>query len=202
MNQMASVKKIVAIIAVLLLLTVIVLGALALSDPVSDGGLGQDLIGQSPQPDMVASVSESYVNRMVQAELEKSKPDDVEDLSVSFIKNGSAEVLATMKVPLLITSVETRAIVNVNISVANGTLKFEPSNFQLGNLGIPSLAWKATIDPSIKRAEDAANLAAKSLMQEGFKITGVQVGDRYIVLTINALSPGEMKERCERANPS
>jgi hypothetical protein len=36
---MASVKKIVAIIAVLLLLAVVVLGSLALSDPLTDGGL-------------------------------------------------------------------------------------------------------------------------------------------------------------------
>lgn len=191
---MTSIKKIAAAIIVLLLATVIVLGALALSDPVTDSDNNRSFGGQSQQPDVIVSVSESYVNRLARSELEKSKPDDVENLSISFNKNGSAEVLAIIRVPLLITSVETQAAVDINISVANGTLKFEPSNVRFGNLGIPSLAWNATVEPSVKKAEDAANLAAESLMQEGFKITGVRVEDRYLTLVFNAIAPQLTKE--------
>jgi|EPASupsiteSAE347_1022098.scaffolds.fasta_scaffold36346_1 hydrogenase maturation factor HypE len=184
---MASIKKIAAGIIILLVLSVIALGALALSDPIAGSSFDPDLAVQSQQPDIIASISEGYVNRLVQSEMEKSKPEDVENLRVSFRKNGTAEVLATIKIPLLITSVETQSIVGLNISMVDGILRFQPSDVRVGNLGVPSMAWKATVEPSVKKVEEAANLAAMNLTQQGYRITDVRVGDHYLTLIINEL---------------
>jgi len=184
---MASIKKIAAGIIILLILSVIALGALALSDPIAGSSFDPDLAIQSPQPDIIASISEGYVNRLVQSEMEKNKPEDVENLRVSFRKNGTAEVLATIKIPLLITSVETQSIVDLNISMVDGILRFQPSDVRVGNLGVPSIAWKAAVEPSVKKVEEAANLAAMNLTQQGYRITDVRVGDHYLTLIINEL---------------
>jgi hypothetical protein len=50
---MASIKKIAAGIIILLILSVVALGALALSDPIAGSSFDPDLAIQSPQPDII-----------------------------------------------------------------------------------------------------------------------------------------------------
>jgi len=142
----------------------------------------------STEPDVIATVSESYVNRVLQSELEKRNPPGVKEVKVSFKENEPVEITAVIEIPLVIRNAEQEVIVEANVSAANDMLKVEPVYLKVGMLNLPKDSWIGPINTTMKTVEDSVNMAAQDVLQKGYKITDVVVGDQQITLSINAPS--------------
>jgi hypothetical protein len=140
----------------------------------------------STEPDVIATVSESYVNRVLQSELEKRNPPGVKQVSVAFKENEPVEITAVIEIPLVIRNAEQEVIVEANVSAANDTLKVEPVYLKVGMLNLPKDSWIGPINTMMKTVEDSVNMAAQDVLQKGYEITDVVVGDNQITLSINA----------------
>ena len=140
------------------------------------------------EPDVIATVSENYVNRVLQSELERRNPVGVKQVSVDFKENVPVEVTATIEIPLVVRSAEQQVIIEANLSVVNDTLKVEPVYLKVGMLNLPKDSWIGPINIMMKTVEESVNLAAQDVLKKGYQITNVVVGNNQITLWINAPS--------------
>lgn len=190
---MRSAVKYLAIGIITLLLLVLVVVFLALSEPYIQGISEEDIVNQSNQSDLIVSVHESFVNSVLQLELEERQPENIRNVTVYFNEGGPVEVLAELEVSVGLVTLEPQIKVDANLSAENNTLKVRPESIAVGRLDLPRSVWIGPLNSAISLVEDAANQSI-SEMQRGFKITGVYIGDRYLTLTINAPPPEELKQ--------
>ncbi len=67
-----------------------------------------------------------------------------------------------------------------------------PESLGIGMLNLPRSTWIGPLGSAMDAVEDALNEAALGVLQRGYKITGIHIGDRYITLAIIAPSPEEL----------
>jgi len=188
------IKKYLAIGFAVLLLIIIFIGFLALSQPYIQGLSKGDLFNQSNQTDLIVSVSESYINSILQSELEERKPEGVRNVTVFLNEGGPVEVLASLEVSVGIATLRPEVKVEANLTAENNTLRVTPELIALGKLNLPRSVWIGPLNTAMTAVEDAANQATESVLQKGFQITGVYIGDQYITMTVNAPPPEELRK--------
>lgn len=191
---MGPIKKYLAIGFAVLLLIIIFIGFLALSQPYIQGLSKGDLFNQSNQTDLIVSVSESYINSILQSELEERKPEGVRNVTVFLNEGGPVEVLASLEVSVGIATLRPEVKVEANLTAENNTLRVTPELIALGKLNLPRSVWIGPLNTAMTAVEDAANQATESVLQKGFQITGVYIGDQYITMTVNAPPPEELRK--------
>lgn len=194
MNSMGSLKKYLAIGIAVLLLIILFVGFLALSEPYVKGLSKGDLFNQSNQTDLIVSVSESFLNSILQSELEERKPEGVRNVTVFLNDGGPIEILAELEVNVGIATLRPDVKVEANLTAENNTLQVRPELIAIGRLNLPRSVWIGPLNTAMTAVEDAANQATASVLQKGFKITGVYIGDRYITITINAPPPEDLRK--------
>ncbi len=191
---MSSVKKYLAIGIAVLLLILLFVGFLALSEPYIKGSSKNALFNQSNQSDIIVSVSESFINSVLQAELELRQPKGVKNVTIFLNEGGPVEVLVELQVSLGITTVEPKVKVEANLSAENNTIKVEPESLDVGKLNMPRIIWIGPLNAALETVGNAVNEVVVTQLQKGFKITGVYVGEHYLTLTIEAPPPEELKQ--------
>jgi hypothetical protein len=177
-----------------LLLISLIVTILAFSEPNVKGLSDTLLLNQTPAPDLTVTVSEEFVNSILQIELKERQPQDVKNVSIYFNKNGPVEILTELQISLGLFNITPKIKVDANISAENNTLKVKPESISVGKLNIPDIVWMEPVDSVLKAAEDSANKALVSELQKGFMITGVYIGDGYLTLTIKAPPQQELKK--------
>ncbi len=197
---MSSAKKTLAVAVICILLIVLLVGFLALSEP-DDWRLSrQDLINQSAQPDLIVTISEGYLNEVVQSELKERETEGVKNATIFLGRDSPVEVAVVLQIPVGFTTLEPKIMVDANVSAENNTLKVTPESLSVGQLNLPRSTWIGPLGSAMDAVEDAANQAALSVLQKGYKITGVYVEDRYITLTIIAPPPEELSRMLNQEN--
>jgi hypothetical protein len=191
---MASLRKYLAISIAALLLIILLVGFLALSEPYVKGLSKGDLFNQSNQTDLIVSVSENYINSILLSELEERKPQGVRNVTVFLNEDGPVEVLAELEVSVGIATLRPEVKVEANLTAENNTLQVRPELIAIGKLNLPRSIWIGPLNTAMTAVEDAANQATASVLQKGFKITGVYIGDHYITMTVNAPPPEELRK--------
>jgi hypothetical protein len=194
MDFMASLRKYLAIGIAALLLIILLVGFLALSEPYVKGLSKGDLFNQSNQTDLIVSVSENFINSILQSELEERKPQGVRNVTVFLNEDGPVEVLAELEVSVGIATLRPEVKVEANLTAENNTLQVRPELIAIGKLNLPRSIWIGPLNTAMTAVEDAANQATASVLQKGFKITGVYIGDHYITMTVNAPPPEELRK--------
>ncbi|MDM7913321.1 MAG: hypothetical protein QUS09_09510 [Methanotrichaceae archaeon] len=199
---MSSVKKVLAVAVICLFSIVLLVSFLALSDP-DDWKLSQqDLLNQSPQPDLIVTISEDYLNSIVQSELKKREKEGVKNVTLFLNEDAPVEVAVVLQLSLGFATLEPKIRVKANLSAENNLLKVTPESLGIGQLNLPRSTWIGPLNSAMDAVEDAANQAAQEVLQKGFKITGVYTGDRYITLTISAPPPDELSRMLIPPGPS
>ncbi len=197
---MSSAKKMLAVAIICIFLIVLLAGFLALSEP-DDWRLSrQDLINQSAQPDLIVTISEDYLNSIVQSELKEREAEGVKNATIFLNKDSPVEVAVVLQIPVGFTTLEPKIMVDANVSAENNTLKVTPESLSVGQLNLLRSTWIGPLGSAMDAVEDAANQAALSVLQKGYKITGVYVEDRYITLTIVAPPPEELSRMLNQGN--
>jgi hypothetical protein len=199
MNSMGSLKKYLAIGIAVLLLIILFVGFMALSEPYVKGLSKGDLFNQSNQTDLIVSVSESFINSILQSELEERKPEGVSNVTVFLNEGGPVEILAELEVNAGIATLRPEIKVEANLTAENNTLRVRPELIAIGKLNLPRSVWIGPLNTAMTAVEDAANQATASVLQKGFKITGVYIGDHYITMTINAPPPEDLRRTLAEA---
>ena len=191
---MGSTKKYAVIGLFAILLILLVVGLLALSEP-SVKDLSRDaLLNQSNQTDLIVSVNERYINSILQSELKERQPKGIKNITVYLSEGGTVEVVTELEIFLGITKVYPQIKVEANLSAENNTLRVRPELISVGKLNLPQSIWIGPVNTAISAVEDAANQAAASVLQKGFQITGIHIGDHYLTLAINAPPPKDLKK--------
>ncbi len=197
---MSSVKKMLAVVVIGIFLIVLLVGFLALSEP-DDWRLSrQDIINQSAQPDLIVTISEDYLNEVVQSELKERKPEGVKNVTIFLNRNAPVEVAVVLQVSVGFTTLEPKIMVKANVTAENNTLKVIPESLSVGQLNLPRSTWIGPLRFAMDAVEDAANQAALSVLQKGYKITGVYIEDRYITMTIIAPPPEVLSRMLNQEN--
>ncbi len=191
---MGSIKKYLATGFAVLILIMLVIGFLALSEPYVKGQSTGDLLNASNQTDLIVSVSVDFINTILQSELEERRPEGVSNVTVFLNEGGPVEVLAELEIPVGIATLRPAVKVEANLTAENNTLRVRPESIAIGMLNLPRSVWIGPLNTAMTAVEDAANQATESVLQKGFMIKDVYIGDRYITLTINAPPPEELKK--------
>ncbi len=189
---MRTAKKILAATVICIFLVLLLVGFLALSEPYDWRLPRQDLINQSQQPDLIVTVSENYLNSIIKSELEMRDEEGVKNVTIFLDEGAPAVVAAVLQIPLGFTTLELKVSVEANVSAENNMLKVTPESLGIGMMNLPRSAWIGPLGSAMDVVEDALNRAALSVLQKGYRITGVHIGDRYITLAIIAPPPEEL----------
>lgn len=149
---------------------------------------GQDDSGIASQsaPDLVVTVSEDYLNRIIKADLEERSLPGVKDVSVQLIENEPIEVNAVLKIGSGILSVEQNVGIEANVSVENDTLKVDPKVLKVGFLTLPEESWVGPITSAMDEVEVSANNAYQDALAKGYKVTDVTIGNDSLTLHVMA----------------
>ena len=178
--------------AVLLILLLVVI--LALSEPNVKGLSDPLLLNQTPAPDLIVTVSEEFVNSILQIVLKERQLEGVNNASIYFNKNGPVEILVELQIPLGMVNIEPKIKLDANLIAENNTLKVKPESISVGKLNVPEMVWRGPVNSVLDAVEDSTNKAVVSEIQKGFMITGVYIGDHYLTLTIKAPPPEELSK--------
>ena len=191
---MGSTKKYLGIGLLALFIIVLFLAIMALSEPTVKGLSGDALLNQSNESDLIVSINERFINSILQSEIKERQPKGIDNITIFFNEGGPVEILIDLQVSLGIVNPKSQVKVEANLSVENNTLKVEPQDIDVGKLNLPRSLWIGPLNTAIASAEAAANKASQSVLEKGFQITGVYIGDRYLTLTINVPQPQDLKK--------
>jgi hypothetical protein len=150
--------------------------------------LGQDGTEASSQsaPDMIVTISEDYLNRVIKADLEARNLPGVKDVNVQLMENEPIEANAVISIGSGILAVEQKVSVEANVSVENDTLKVEPQVLKVGFLTLPEDSWISPIKSAMEEVEVSANEAYQDALAKGYKVTGVTIGNDSLTLSVMA----------------
>lgn len=146
------------------------------------------------------TISEDYLNSIIQSELEERGDEGVKNATIFLNSDAPVEVAVVLQVSLGFTTLEPKIMVDANVSAENNMLKVTPELLSVGQLNLPRSTWIGSLGSVMDAVEDAANQAALSVLQKGYKITGVYVEDRYITMTIIAPPPDELSRMLNQEN--
>jgi hypothetical protein len=140
----------------------------------------------SQPPDLVVTVSEDYLNRVIQVDLEQRGPPGVTNVNVQLMENEPIEVTAVIKVGVGPLAVEQKVGVEANISIENDTLKVEPTTLKVGFLNLPQETWVGPIKSAMEEVEISANEAYQDALTKGYEVTSVTTGNNTLTLSVMA----------------
>jgi hypothetical protein len=150
------------------------------------GGQNGNTSPSQPAPDLVVTVSEDYLNRVIQADLEERGPQGVKNVNVQLMENEPIEVTAVIKVGVGPLAVEQKVGVEANVSIQNDTLKVEPTTLKVGFLNLPEETWVGPIKSAMEEVEISANEAYQDALMKGYKVTSVAAGNNTLTLSVMA----------------
>jgi hypothetical protein len=139
-----------------------------------------------PAPDLIVTVSEDYLNRVIKADLEEKSPPGVKDVSVELMENEPIEVNAVIGIGTGLLAVEQKVSVEANVSIENDTLKVEPTTLKVGFLNLPEETWVGPIESAMEEVEVSANEAYQDALMKGYKVTSVTTGNNTLTLSVMA----------------
>lgn len=139
-----------------------------------------------PNPDLIVTISEDYLNRVIQADLKERNIPGVEDVNVQLMENEPIDVNAVIKVGIGPLAIEQNVGVEANLSIENDTLKVEPTTLKVGFLNLPEETWVGPIKSAMQEVEDSANEAYQNALMKGYKVTSVTTGNNTLTLSVIA----------------
>jgi hypothetical protein len=149
-----------------------------------------DVIGQSTDananPDLIVTISEDYLNRVIAADLAERAPQGVKDVSVTLTENEPIEVNAVLRIGGDILGVDQKVAVEANLSIENDTLKIDPNLLKVGFLTLPEETWVGPIKSAMNEVELSANQAYQDALARGYKVTNVITGNSTLTLWVMA----------------
>ncbi len=137
-------------------------------------------------PDLIVTISEDYLNRVIQADLAERNIPGVKDVNVQLMENEPIEVTAVIKVGVGPLAVEQKVGVEANVSIENDTLKVEPTTLKVGFLNLPQETWVGPIKSAMEEVEVSANEAYQDALMKGYKVTSVTTGNNTLTLSVMA----------------
>ncbi len=108
--------KLLAATVICIFLVLLLVGFLALSEPYDWRLPRQDLTNQSQRPDLIVTVSENYMNRLIQFELEKRDEESVKNVTIFLDEGVPVVVAAVFRIPLGFTTLQPKVRVDANVS--------------------------------------------------------------------------------------
>jgi hypothetical protein len=150
--------------------------------------LGQEGTALPPEstPDMIVTLSEDYLNRVITADLEELGPKGVKDINVQLKENEPIEVNAVLRIGSGLIGIDQNVAVEANVSIVNDTLKIKPEVLKVGFLNLPEETWVGPIKSALEEVEVAANDAYQNALAKGYKVTGVTTGNNTMTLSVMA----------------
>jgi hypothetical protein len=150
--------------------------------------LGQEGTELPPEstPDMIVTLSEDYLNRVITADLEELGPKGVKDINVQLKENEPIEVNAVLRIGSGLIGIDQNVAVEANVSIVNDTLKIKPEVLKVGFLNLPEETWVGPIKSALEEVEVAANDAYQNALAKGYKVTGVTTGNNTMTLSVMA----------------
>jgi hypothetical protein len=149
-----------------------------------------DVIGQpadtNANPDLIVTISEDYLNRVIAADLAERAPQGVKDVSVTLTENEPIEVNAVLRIGGDILGVDQKVAVEANLSIENDTLKINPNLLKVGFLTLPEETWVGPIKSAMNEVELSANQAHQDALARGYKVTNVITGNSTLTLLVMA----------------
>jgi hypothetical protein len=149
-----------------------------------------DVIGQSTDananPDLIVTISEDYLNRVIAADLAERAPQGVKDVSVTLTENEPIEVNAVLRIGGDILGVDQKVAVEANLSIENDMLKIDPNLLKVGFLTLPEETWVGPIKSAMNEVELSANQAYQDALARGYKVTNVITGNSTLTLWVMA----------------
>lgn len=149
-------------------------------------GQGQSTSPSEPNPDLIVTISEDYLNRVIQADLAERNIQAVKDVNVQLMENEPIEVSAVIRVGVGPLAVEQSVGVEANVSIDNDTLKVEPTFLKVGFLNLPQETWVGPIKSAMQEVEVSANEAYQDALMKGYKVTNVTTGNNTLTLSVMA----------------
>jgi hypothetical protein len=127
----------------------------------------------SANPDMIVTVSEDYLNRIIKARLEEKNPLGVKDVNVQLKENEPIEIYAALKIDSGLLAVDQNVFIEANVSIDNDTLKVDPKVIRVGSLNLPEDTWVGPIKFAMQEVEASANEVYQNALMKGYKVTNV-----------------------------
>ncbi len=149
-------------------------------------GESQSTDPSEPNPDLIVTISEEYLNRVIQADLAERNIQAVKDVNVQLMENEPIEVSAVIRVGVGPLAVEQSVGVEANVSIDNDTLKVEPTFLKVGFLNLPQETWVGPIKSAMQEVEVSANEAYQDALMKGYKVTNVTTGNNTLTLSVMA----------------
>lgn len=149
-------------------------------------GQSQSVNPSETNPDLIVTISEDYLNRVIQADLAERNIQSVKDVNVQLMENEPIEVGAVIRVGVGPLAVEQNVGVEANVSIDNDTLKVEPTFLKVGFLNLPQETWVGPIKSAMQEVEVSANEAYQNALMKGYKVTNVTTGNNTLTLSVMA----------------
>jgi hypothetical protein len=143
-------------------------------------------VNAAVNPDLIVTVSEDYLNRVIKADLEEKSPQGVKDVSVVLTENEPIEVNAVLRIGGDILGVDQKVSVEANVSIENDTLKIDPNILKVGFLTLPEETWVGPIKSAMEEVESSANEAYQDALTRGYRVTDVATGNNTLTLWVMA----------------
>jgi hypothetical protein len=149
---------------------------------------GQNENASTPEsnPDLIVTISEDYLNRVIKADLAERNLPEVKDINVQLMENEPIDVNAVIKVGIGPLAIEQNVGVEANLSIENDTLKVEPTTLKVGFLNLPEETWVGPIKSAMQEVEVSANEAYQDALMKGYKVTSVTTGNNTLTLSVMA----------------
>lgn len=149
-----------------------------------------EVIGQpadaNADPDLIVTISEDYLNRVIAADLAERAPQGVKDVDVELTENEPIEVNAVLRIGGDILGVDQKVSVEANVSIENDTLKINPNLLKVGFLTLPEETWVGPIKSAMNEVELSATEAYQDAIAKGYKVTNVVTGNNTLTLWVTA----------------
>jgi len=139
-----------------------------------------------PNPDLIVTISEDYLNRVIKADLAERDLPEVKDINVQLMENEPLDVNAVIRLGIGPLAVEQNIGVEANLSIENDTLKVEPTILKVGFLNLPEETWVGPIKSAMQEVEASANEAYQDALMKGYKVTNVTTGNNTLTLSVMA----------------
>lgn len=149
-------------------------------------GQNENASTPQPNPDLIVTISEDYLNRVIKADLAERNLPEVKDINVQLMENEPIDVNAVIKVGIGPLAIEQNVGVEANLSIENDTLKVEPTTLKVGFLNLPEETWVGPIKSAMQEVEDSANEAYQNALMKGYKVTSVTTGNNTLTLSVMA----------------
>jgi len=143
-------------------------------------------ISSTNTPDMIVTISEDYLNRVIKADLQERNIQEVKDINVQLTEGGPIEVNAALKIGSGLLSLEQNVALEANISIENDSLKVTPEVLKVGLINLPEKTWIGPINSALSQVEASANEAYQDALAQGYKVTSVTTGNNTMTLSVMA----------------